>query len=363
MLLSELENLKFDLSDYPESDDRKSLSCKLAQDKNVVINADELQRLGDADFALIIKEGRRKLRKYPLCNTKTAAISKIFLKAHKDSIPETLYKLAERNIDYFMTKGKILSNEISTQELFSQERETGLKQAVASRDKLADADYALVINAKGVKTRLYPIDNEPNCKLASEYFSKHLETIPLHLRHEFAKAVVLKCASQGYGHEIVTDDIRSYCNNELNPSFGLEIMMRKEKLASEKGKEALSALESAAKNGSLIKIANLLYRFDKEVGLDRHYGKSYSDAYQAVFNRSGASQEKLANVSIVGDYSIDPETLAAVPYVGQMQELFSEGDFDAIRSDPAAFEALPTPYKQAIQEQIGGGMPAAPGAM
>ncbi len=349
MLLSELKNLKFDLSDYPESEARKSLSTKLACDSSVVLSASDLNLLDDSDFALVIKEGKAKLRKYPLCNTKTAAISKIFLQAHKSEIPATLYKMAECNINYFLTKGKLLGNEITTQELYAQEKSAGVKAALSSREKLADADYAIIINNNGMKTRLYPINDEHNCKLASEYFSKNLNTIPIHLRHEYAQAVVVKCAAAGYDSSILTDDIRSYCNNKLNPNFGLEISCRKDKLASDKAKKALDVLCDAAADTSLTKIANLLHRFDKEFALDKYYGSNFSDAYRAVFD---SKITKKAAVSIVGEYSIDPGTLSAMPYTDQMKQLFSEPDFNAIKSDPAAYEALPAPYKQAIQQQV-----------
>lgn len=350
MLLSELKNLKFDLSDYPESKARQAMSQKLACDSSVILSADDLNLLDDSDFALVVKEGRDKLRKYPLCNTKTAAISRIFLQAHKSDLPETLYKLAERNINYFLTKGKSLNNTITTQELFAQEKSAGVKAAINSREKLADSDYAIIINNNDIKTRLYPINDEHNCKLASEYFSKNLNTIPLHLRHEYAKAIVIKCAAAGYDASIITDDIRSYCNNKLNPNFDLEITMRKDKLASAKAQKALDVLCELAPSENLIKIANLLHKFDKEFALDKHYNKSFSDAYRAVFNNKC---EKTASVSIVGEYSIDPNTLAAMPYTAQLKQLFSEQDFNAIKSDPAAYEALPAPYKQAIQQQAG----------
>lgn len=354
MLLAELKEIKFDLYDYPESVERKALSEKIASDGKAVLSYDDTLLLDDSDFALVIKEGRDKLRKYPLCNVKTAAISKVFLQAHKAEVPDTLYKIAERNINDFITKGKIGENSISTQELFSQEKAAGVNAALSTRDKLADEDYALVISNSGLKTRLYPINNEHNCKIASEYFSKNLNTIPVHLRHEFAKSIVLKCASQGYDSGLITDDIRSYCNNRLNPNFSDEIAIRKEKVASAKVKEALDILESAAKTESLQKIANMLYKLDKEFGLDKLYNKSFSDPYRAVFAAGKSVNEKTAApVSLVGEYSIDPATLSAMPYNDSMQQLFSESDFNSIKNDPAAYEALPVPYKQMIKQQSG----------
>jgi len=354
MLLTELKAVKFDLYDYPDSNERKALSEKIASDGKAVLSHDDIALLDDSDFALIIKEGREQLRKYPLCNTKTAAISKVFLQAHKNEMPETLYKLAEKNLNLFLTKGKSGDNCITTQELYSQEKAAGVSNALGSREKLADADYALVIENSGLKTRLYPINNEHNCKLASEYFSKNLNAMPLHLRHEFAKAVVLKCASQGYNAEIISNDIRSYCNNRLNKNFENEILIRKEKIASKKVHEALDTLLSASKTESLQKIASLLYKLDKEFGLDKLYNKSFSDPYRAVFasDNSGISKTA-APVSIVGEYSIDPATLSAMPYTEPMQQLFSESDFNSIKSDPAAYDALPVPYKQMIKQQSG----------
>lgn len=353
MLMSELKNIKFDLYDYPDSDERRSLSEKLACDSDVILSRSDADNLSDSDFALIIKEGRSVLRKYPLCNKKTAAISRIFLDAHKSDIPETLYKLASDNITRFLTRGDILNNEITTQELFAREKQAGLARAESDKAALSDSDFALVIKtAAAAKTRLYPINNENNCKLASEYFSKNLKAIPLHLRHEFARSIVVKCAQSGFSPSIITSDIRSYCNNRLNPDFDIEIDIRKDKLASAKAREALDVLKTSTERHSLQKIANLLYKFDKEFGLDKYYNKSFSDAYRAVFDNAALTKQA-TGVSIVGDYDIDPANLAAMPYTGQLQQLFSESDFNAIKTDPAAYDALPTPYKQAIQQQMG----------
>ena len=354
MLLSELKNIKFDLFDYPESGERQAISEKLASDGGALLSRDDVKLLSDSDFAVVIKEGRQKLRKYPMCDVKTASISKLFLQAHKDDMPECVYKLAEHNLSAFEANKAITNNTITTKEIYAMEKEAGVKEALDKREKLADSDFALVIDNSGIKTRLYPIDSEPNCKLASEYFSEKLETIPVHLRHEFAKAIVVKCASAGFSSEIITPDIRSYCNNRLNPNFEFEVNSRKQKIASEKVKSALDTLVELSTTENLQKIANVLYRLDKELSLDKYYGKNFSDPYRAVFDNTGPSQEKAANVSIVGEYSVDPQQLSQMPYEGQMQNLFSQDDFNAITQDPAAYEALPDMYKKAIQQQLPG---------
>ncbi len=348
MLLSELKQIKFDIYDYPDGSDKNAISEKVATGHK--LSKLDVDLLDDSDFALVIKEGREKLRKFPLCDAKTASVSALFLKACEKDIPDTLYKLAERNIAAFLKNKKIANNEISTKELFAAERAKSVQTKIASRDKLADCDFALVISTNDVKTRLYPINNEHNAKLASEYFSKNKETIPVHLRHEFAKALVTKCAAEGFDTSIITSDIRAYCNNKVNPNFDLEIVCRKEKVGSAKVKEALDTLLSASKNTNLIKIANLLHKLDKQAGLDKYYGKSFSDSYKAVFSE-GINLEKTATVSIVGEYDIDPQTLSAIPYSDRMQQLFSQEDFQNIISDPAAYQALPAPYKQAMVQE------------
>jgi len=35
-----------------------------------------------------------------------------------------------------------------------------------------------------------------------------------------------------------------------------------------------------------------------------------------------------------------------------MQQLFSQGDFSAVTQDPAAYQALPMPYKQAMKQEV-----------
>jgi len=351
MLLSELKEIKFDLYDYPDSRDRKELSEKIASDTSLLGESD-IALLDDSDFALLIKEGRDKLRKYPLCDAKTAAISKLFLQAHKSDMPETLYKLAERNINDFIKKGKSGNNRITTQELYATEKDAGVKKALATRESLSDSDYALVIGNGDIKTRLYPINDEHNCKLAADYFAKNKNNIPIHLRHNFAKALVTKCAAAGYDSSIINSDIRSYCNNKINPNFDIEIDLRKDKTASAKVHEALDTLLSVAKNDNLQKIANMLYRLDKEFGLDKFYNKSFSDPYRAVFDNT--ANTKTAAVSLVGQYDIDPATLSAIPYTDQLQQLFSQEDFSNVTSDPAAYAALPMPYKQAMLQAVPG---------
>lgn len=354
MLLSEIKELKFDLYDYPESKERQGLAEKIASNlSNELLSADDVMLLDDSDFALVIKEGTAKLRKYPLCNAKTAEISKLFLQAHTENIPSTLAKLAERNINDFITKGKFGNNVITTKELYALEKEAEVDKALSSRGKLADSDYALVIGKGDIKTRLYPINDEHNCKLASEYFSKNKGNIPVHLRHDFAKALILKCASAGFDSKsIITNDIKSYCNNKLNPDFEFEISCRKDKVASAKVHEALDTLLDASKDNNLIKIANLLYKLDKDLGFDKYYNKSFSDPYRAVFSNENNITNKQASLTPVGEYDIDPQTLAAIPYTDQMQQLFSQDDFNAVTQDPAAYQALPMPYKQAMKQAI-----------
>lgn len=350
MLLSDLAKLKFDINDYEDNAQKKAFLTKFGS-KDLILNTDYLS---DEDFALVITEKNAKLRKFPLCNIKTAIMSKLFLEAGKNELPKTLVKMASKNINAFLNSRPILNNRISTQELYTAEKELEKQAAIIEREQLPDDDYALVINQNGSKIRLFPINDEINCKLASEYFSKNYKKMPIDMRHKFATSVVTKCASSGFDKNIITDDIRSYCNNILNDNFVLEIDARKDQIASKKIAKALDVLKDTAITGkvSLIKIASYLAQLDKETGLDKFYNKKFSDAYQAVFSRKSNFMNKEANVTptqvdLVGEYEIASQ----VPYNSQMQELFSKEDFEAALSSPEAFAALPAPYKQAILQQ------------
>ena len=350
MILSDLAELRFDISDYEDNKEKKAFLSKIAS-REMVTNTESL---GDEDFALVITEKSAKLRKFPLCNVKTATISKLFLDVSKENLPDTLVKIANTNINAFLTGRPLLNNTISTRELYTAERELEKQAAMVVREKLADSDYAIVTTKDGNKIRLYPINDEINCKVASKYFSENYKKMPVEMRHKFASALVVKCASAGFNKNIISDDIRSYCNNKVNDNLDIEIAVRKDHVGTEKTAEALDVLRDLAISGGapLTKVASYLAKLDEETGLNKLYDKSISDAYRAVFSKHSSSMDKTAainpnGVGLVGEY----EAASQVPYNEQMQGMFSEDDFNAALADPAAFEALPDPYKQAILQQ------------
>jgi len=368
--MTSLRSLKLDLYDFPNAFGEDGILTKIASNFKIanVLSKDELAALPDCDFALIIKTGSERLRKYPVPDKQHAIVSSLFFQDTKKLLPPIAIKTAEENLHRALKSEEIVSNEVSVSELALSNQMAKIASVRDERAGLSNEDFALVIKEGASIRRLYPIHTEGLCKTANQYFTYNYKRMPLEARHSFAKALVKKVREGKFSVKL-SHEVHKYYSPRYNRNLEFELNARKDVAKDADVRLALDKLAMAAKKTTPEKLANWLMKLDKIAGFDRYFGSRFSDSYQAVFakgttdktaqmggdyRQGGTGQPAGSGVSLVGKYQFDPTSLQTVPYEGPLMDLMSREDYLDVQKDPKAFAALPDPYKKAISDYVKG---------
>lgn len=339
-------NINLDLYDFPKLYTNEGHMSKLASAAggSTLLSKEELNLLPDSDFALIIKEGAASVRKFPVVDKAHAYVSSIMFNETKGQLPGSVQNKVAANLIRGIAGNAVADNVVEKTAMDRAVKVAAVAKSATHRAELNNDDFALVIKTAGQVRRLYPIDTEELCEKAASYFKDNYKQIPVDFRHKFAFALVNKVASEGYSTSL-PDEIHSYYSKSFSPMVEAGIISRKLSAKEASVSNAYDLLLKQYKKAQPIKIACLLRALDKVAGLTE--SKHFKDAYATVFGKT-ATEKKANDVTIVGKYQFDPNTLSTMPY-DAFSNVLSQGDYTDLQSDPVNnFNALPTMYQDQI---------------
>lgn len=339
-------NINLDLYDFPKLYTNQGHMSKLASAAggSTLLSKEELNLLPDSDFALVIKEGAASVRKFPVVDKAHAYVSSIMFNETKGQLPGSVQNKVAANLVRSMAGNAITDNVVEKTALDKAVKVAAIAESTAHRASLNNEDFALVIKTAGQVRRLYPINTEELCEKAASYFKNNYKQIPVDFRHKFAFALTNKVASENFSVSL-PDEIHSYYSKSFSPMVEAGIISRKLSTKEASVKDAYDLLLKQYKKAPPIKVAHLLRDLDKIAGLTE--SRHFKDAYATVFGKT-VTEKKANDVTIVGKYQFDPNTLSTMPY-DAFSNVLSQSDYTDLQADPVNnFNALPTMYQDQI---------------
>ena len=335
-----------DLYDFPKLFTNAAHMDKLASISGgtALFSKEELNLLPDSDFALIVKEGAEKIRKFPVVDKSHAYVSSLMFNKTKDALPPAIRNKVAANLVRGVSGHAVIHNVVTADVLAHGVKIAAVASEVAKRAALEDSDFALVIKGANETRRLYPINDEGMCKKAAEYFGQNYQAMPVDYRHKFAFALKTKIASEDYSVSL-PDIVHSYYSDSFSPLIEHGLIQRANSTKEANIKDAYNLLLTQYPKAHPIKVATILRGLDTEAGLTS--SRFFKDAYATVFGKSMAVKAA-ADVTIQGSYQFDPNTLQTLPYE-KFQGMFTPDDFKELQNDPqAGYNALPTIYQEEV---------------
>jgi hypothetical protein len=351
-------NLANQILDVYDDTGRESLE-KLASvrpDCNV-LSTEERSGLKDYDFALtIITKKASKLNKYPICDADSTWLSSRYFDMHGHKLPLEAQKIAASNIKLACSKYKIepsetihklASSEIPTSVYF--ERDGAVKPVISAvrvdMSKLADVDNI----GDNYTAAQYAMPTTSAVKIACSYLEEHHSKMPVDKRHKYAAAIQRRAHELGMGTQ--KGIVAKYASDHYSPMVDAHIQARASLLeAKPEMKSLVTKIGAAKKQYSPSQFAQILHGFDKQAGLDRHYGSHLQNPFQATFAVQPDPYEgfryKTASQNVIeGD---ELTKLVNVKYA-KIKEYFGETMADELKRNPTAiFDSLPRDAKEII---------------
>lgn len=244
------------------------------------------------DYAIIIN-GEPK---FPIDSRPNTWLSKIAFDKTKDKLLPTArditaYFIKKAAASYGLNFPDLIPKRAHSSNIYHGEenileiiQEDVEKQAVVQQQEL-DKSFAVELNGR----KMFPINSKEQVSHAKEAFDKDYKKLPYNKRHEMAQSIFEKCAEFEIG--LKDSYIAKYAGNNFSIFLPLQIKTRK-KLLNKKAAGFLQSLYDKKHIWGPSKFAMVLYTFDKEAGLIKHYNLAISDAFISVF--SDPSVEKLA---------------------------------------------------------------------
>jgi hypothetical protein len=345
-----------------------------------VLTAEELQLLPDGDFALVIidKKGETH-RKFPLCDRPNVWMTTLYFGKNSGSLPPRARSIAAKNIlnrlqeEPFMYHkeldkardelykardlypdnalvGNIYRNDEKNEDGVDPEAAESLKATKESRAKLADADYALVVERDGSKHRLFPINTPELVKRAEKYFDENFRLFHLEHRRKYAAAVWEK-AKTFENVKVASPVLRSYASDSYAEHVDLSVAARIRMAKTAEEKTAYEKLASLKNTLPVGKFAEYLFELDRACGLDKAYGKTLLNAFESSFNVKEAGA--FNNSTIFNGKTVFSNELQGLD-LGDLGGMIDQDTLDEMHSDPInVFNSLPVPYKDMILQVLG----------
>jgi hypothetical protein len=216
---------------------------------------------------------------------------------------------------------------------------------------LDDSFYGVVFtNHQGEQVRKYPMYNGELVKKAEGFFNESYQTLKPMIRKELAEKIALN--AKRFSHKIKSAAVNTYASKKYSPELSLALDARKLFLEDKESKATLDKLARLHKTINPYRFAKALELFDKHAGLDKLYGKEIGDAYVSTFGlrQSGEYEIKIGGQLVTGDQI---RKFADSSAVMDMFDILGKDVIDELKKYPVEiFDALPSPYQEAIADKI-----------
>jgi hypothetical protein len=237
-----------------------------------VADADDLEKLSDDKFALIIKTADRKVRKYPIHNEDAIKLSKAYFEHQKENMNGSIRKTAEAGFNGGQNTIEIqyVSNPIMT----------------------------------GMAWRNYPLHNEEHIKTAMERFPHTTQKMNPREKYAYARAIIKEAKVYNIEPE---GNVLGYACDEINPlAVKIATRLRSRHIINNPDDEDL--LEKVASKPT----PERFIEFDKIAGFEKYVREGHiPDGYESCYSFikvAKPEEEKIKAISAtVIEQLFDPE--------------------------------------------------------
>lgn len=340
---------------------------KIANAGIIINKRDDVDDLLDKDFALIIK-GKRRHRKFPICDPKTAILSLLYFMKNIDNMPRPFAKTAgaklkeacvkydlsvPSKLDRFSTGAD--SNVVTEAELEKRASEVSEKK----KKKLSDNDFGLIIEKNGEKIRKFPLHDKKHVIKAMEYYPKVKDKLDDPEKIELKDNIADRAEELG-----VETTVKKEASVETNPNVVRDMEFRVRHLKKEAQKPYIKLAEKLKEDEVKIKEASaVLDKLDKENNFDSgkmpagevfvNKDKRNSINKYASVNEflKGFGKEKTAADTdyprVIQQMLMDDEKKGKL--IKELKQKFDKSLVKDLKQDPETiYESLPEPHQDLI---------------
>ena len=286
-----------------------------------VHSGEELSDIPDNRFALIVRDGSSKLRRYLCKDAASTALSVASFNLYGDQLPEGMRKVASINLERAAVLYNVDCPTYQTDDAVSGNVVVG-KPPVTKRVVREDP----VKEAAGLGT----------------WFDLNYRSLPLEKVREVAVAIRERMEGQGVP---VFGKVAAYSGDTYGKGF-LGAMNLRKYLVTDSGArdQAVYILEKHAQFEPEAMV-RLLTRFDKENGLERFWGARVPDPWETVYS----SNKPYVKTASVEDAFLDK----LVGKEADVRRVFGDRFLDDLKKDPTTVvNALPDPEKDALTSML-----------
>tara|TARA_B100001123_G_scaffold448993_1_gene612439 strand:+ start:3084 stop:4028 length:945 start_codon:yes stop_codon:yes gene_type:complete len=286
-----------------------------------VHSGEELSGVPDNRFALVIRDGSSKLRRYLCKDAASTTLSVASFNLYGGSLPEGMRKVASVNL----------------------ERASILYDVEGPTYRADSAVSGNVVVGKPPTTKTV-VREDPVKEAAGlgDWFDLHYHSLPLEKVREVAVAIRERMESQGVP---VFGKVASYSGSAYGAGFQGAMNLRKH-LVTDSGArdQAIYILEKHAQFEPTAMV-RLLTRFDKEHGLERFWGAKVPDPWETVYS----SDKPYVKTASAEDSFLDK----LVGKEAEVRRVFGDRFLDDLKKDPTTVvNALPDPEKDALTSML-----------
>lgn len=252
-----------------------------------VTTREKLAELPTECFAIhaLTKEGSR-LRRFPIHTPQDTWLSQAYFEKNAHKMPRTAATIAATHIktacekfqiDVTKTVEMLASEERPMSNLYVEENDMRKTASPLTFGEAVDGEHYALKNK-------YPLHNPGYVKKAAAYFVDYFGQFSPEDRKEYATKVLER--AEAFDVTLQGDEL-ALLNKTANASYGdkLKSELRARMIyvdGVQQAEQDLSKIASAQEKISADKFSTLLREWDRQYGVDKLYGKSISDAFEAT---------------------------------------------------------------------------------
>ena len=329
-----------------------------------MMTPEERSALRDHEFALsVVTKTAGKLNKFPINTSDSTWLSMRYFDSNYHKLPFEATKIAAANLKLACVKFK-LSPSLRVDSFAAMvknaasnayfERENDVQPTIVKNtpdlSKLAQVEDI----GNSYTSAQYAMPSPSHVKLACVYLEKNADKIPIDLRHKYAAAIQRRSHELGMG--VQKGYVQKYASDHYSPMVEAHIRARASLLEGKPDlKSTVEKIGAAKSNYTPSQFAQLLHGFDKEAGLNRHYGSHLTDPYLATF--ASEPDPMTSYRTKVGSETLTGDALQGVvnSKYAQIKDYFGAHIADELRKHPTEiFESLPKDAKEIIAGLVEG---------
>jgi len=227
-------------------------------------DAEQIERLPDAFFGLILTEKTASRRLFPVPDRVHAWLQLAALENRAEALPPEIRKVAGYHLKQAARRYGLEVREkieaIASDEPCSNRLDVSLvglaeEKTASGEDGRTDADFALVINSR----RRYPIHTPEQVKQAMDYFDQFERSFALPRRYAFARNVKAKAEEFGVP---ISEKVAACAADTYAEALDTMLDLRR-RYATDGETQALDLLARNREPLDAVKFAELLYEWDQ----------------------------------------------------------------------------------------------------